>query len=160
MKLNTLLVPLDGSTLAEGALPRAAEFAIASGARMLLLRATLAHTYPGGDPIAAQLAVIKEAETYLAGVAARMKALGVNDVQSSVWYGAPAPAIIDATTFNHVDLIVMMSHGRSGLGRLVMGSVAESVLRGTTTPILLLRETGAPVEAPAGIAAVATACSG
>ena len=160
MKLNTLLVPLDGSTLAEGALPRAAEFAIASGARMLLLRATLAHTYPGGDPIAAQLAVIKEAETYLAGVAARMKALGVNDVQSSVWYGAPAPAIIDATTFNDVDLIVMMSHGRSGLGRLVMGSVAESVLRGTTTPILLLRETGAPVEAPAGIAAVATACSG
>lgn len=160
MKLNTLLVPLDGSTLAEGALPRAVEFAIASGARMLLLRATLAHTYPGGDPIAAQLAVIKEAEAYLAVVAARMKALGVRDVRTSVWYGAPAPAIIDATEFNHVDLIVMMSHGRSGLGRLVMGSVAESVLRGTTTPILLLRETGAPVEAPAGIAAVATACSG
>ena len=59
-----------------------------------------------------------------------MKALGVKEVQLSVWYGAPAPAIIDATAFNHVDLIVMMSHGRSGLGRLVMGSVAESVLRG------------------------------
>lgn len=159
MKLDTLLVPLDGSTLAEGALPRAAELAIGSGARMLLLRATVAHTYPGGDPIAAQFAVIKEAEIYLADVAARMKALGVKDVRPSVWYGAPAPAIIAATEFNHVDLIVMMSHGRSGLGRLVMGSVAESVLRGTTTPILLLRETGAPVEAPAGTAAVTTACS-
>ncbi len=152
MKLNTLLVPLDGSTLAEGALPRAAELAIASGARMLLLRATLAHAYPGSDPIAAQLAVIKEAEIYLAVVAARMKVLGVKEVQVSVWYGAPAAAIIDAVEFNHVDLIVMMSHGRSGLGRLVMGSVAESVLRGTTTPILLLREPGAPVEVPAGAA--------
>lgn len=160
MKLDTLLVPLDGSTLAEAALARAADLAIASGARMLLLRATLAHTYPGGDPIAAQLAVIKEAESYLADVAARMKVLGVKEVQPSVWYGTPAPAIIDAAEFNHVDLIVMMSHGRSGLGRLVMGSVAESVLRGTTTPILLLREAGAPVEVPAGTAAVMTACSG
>lgn len=160
MKLDTLLVPLDGSTLAEGALPRATELALASGARVLLLRATLAHTYPGGDPIAAQITVIKEAETYLADVAGRMRALGVKDVQTSVWYGAPAPAIVDATAFNHVDLIVMMSHGRSGLGRLVMGSVAESVLRGTTTPILLLRESGAPVEVPAGTAAATAACSG
>jgi nucleotide-binding universal stress UspA family protein len=158
MKLDTVLVPLDGSTLAEGALPRAAELAVASGARMILVRATIAHTFPGGDPIEAQVNVTREAEGYLAGVAARMRALGVNDVRPSVWYGAPAPAIIDATALNDVDLIVMMSHGRSGLGRLVMGSVAESVLRGTTTPILLLRETGAPVEVPAGTAAAATAC--
>jgi nucleotide-binding universal stress UspA family protein len=159
MKLDTVLVPLDGSTLAEGALPRAAELAVASGARMILVRATIAHTFPGGDPIGAQVNVIKEAEAYLAGVAARMRALGVKDVRPSVWYGAPAPAIIDATALTDADLIVMMSHGRSGLGRLVMGSVAESVLRGTTTPILLLRETGAPVEAPVGTAEAATACS-
>lgn len=158
MKLDTVLVPLDGSTLAEGALPRAAELAVASGARMILVRATIAHTFPGGDRIEAQVIVIKEAEAYLAGVAARMRALGVKDVRPSVWYGAPAPAIIDTAALNHVDLIVMMSHGRSGLGRLVMGSVAESVLRGTTTPILLLREAGAPVEVPAGTAAAATAC--
>jgi universal stress protein A len=49
-------------------------------------------------------------------------------------------------------LIAMTTHGRSGLGRLVLGSVAESVLRGTTTPILLIRVAEAPVEAPAGIA--------
>ncbi len=159
MKLDTLLVPLDGSTLAEGALPRAAELAVASGARMILVRAGFAHTFPGGDPIEAQVKVVKEAEAYLAGVAARMRAFGVKEVRCSVWYGAPAPAIIEAAIINHVDLIVMMSHGRSGLGRLVMGSVAESVLRGTTTPILLLRETGAPVEVPAGTAAAATGCS-
>jgi hypothetical protein len=44
----------------------------------------------------------------------------------------------------------MTTHGRSGLGRLLLGSVAESVLRGTTTPILLLRATGAPIEPLSG----------
>jgi hypothetical protein len=44
----------------------------------------------------------------------------------------------------------MTTHGRSGLGRLLVGSVAESVLRGTTTPILLFRAEGAPVQAPIG----------
>ena len=72
-----------------------------------------------------------------------------------MWYGAAAPAIIDAVKLNHVDLIVMMTHGRSGFERFVMGSVTESVVRGTTTPILLLRDAGAPVETPMGTAAVA-----
>jgi hypothetical protein len=47
---------------------------------------------------------------------------------------------------------VMSTHGRSGLGRLVLGSVAETVLRATRTPILLLRADGAPVQAAAGAA--------
>ena len=116
------------------------------------MRATHTAVFTGGDLIDAQVRVTAEAEAYLADVATRMRALGVKDVQSSVWYGDAAPAIIDAATFNRVDLIVMMSHGRSGLGRLVLGSVAESVLRGTTTPILLLRDSEAPVVAPAGAA--------
>jgi hypothetical protein len=51
----------------------------------------------------------------------------------------------------------MTTHGRSGLGRLILGSVAEAVLRGTSTPILLLRADGAPVQSPLGIAAERTA---
>lgn len=153
MKLDTVLVPLDGSPLAESALPRAVEMALDSGARMILLRAAFAHTYPGGDPVEAQVAVVREAEAYLAEATARVRALGVTDVRGSAWYGDAASAIIDAAQFNHADLIVMTTHGRSGLGRLVMGSVAESVLRGTTTPILLLRDDGAPVQTPAGTAA-------
>jgi nucleotide-binding universal stress UspA family protein len=159
MKLETIMVPLDGSTLAEEALARAAELATGAGARLVLLRAVVAHTFPGGDVIEAQVGVIREAETYLAQVEARMRALGVKDVRSSVWYGAAAPAIIDAAKFNAADVIVMMTHGRSGLGRLVMGSVAESVVRGTTTPILLMRADDAPIEAPAGAAAVAMSCA-
>jgi len=155
MKLNTILVPLDGSALAEGALGRAAEIALDANAQIILLRATQAYTFLGADPIEAQVKVVEEAESYLDDVADRLRTLGVEEVRSAVWYGAPAPAIIDSAKLNHVDLIVMMTHGRSGLGRFVMGSVAESVVRGTSTPILLLRDAGAPVETPMGTAAVA-----
>jgi nucleotide-binding universal stress UspA family protein len=155
MKLDTVLVPLDGSTLAESALPVAADLAMPAGARVILLRAAVAHAYPGHDPIEAQVTVVREAETYLDEVAARVRALGVKDVRTSAWYGEAATAIVEAAAFNNADLIVMTTHGRSGVGRLVMGSVAESVLRGTRTPILVLRETGAPVHAPSG---TATAC--
>ena len=155
MKLNTILVPLDGSALAEGALARAVEIALDANAQVILLRATQAYTFLGADPIEAQVKVVEEAEHYLDDVADRLRTLGVEEVRGSVWYGAPAPAIIDAAKLNHADLIVMMTHGRSGLGRFVMGSVAESVVRGTSTPILLLRDAGAPVETPMGTAAVA-----
>ena len=157
MKVDTVLVPLDGSPLAEGALDRAVEIAVAAGAQVILLRATEAYTFFGADPIEAQVKVVQDAEAYLAAVADRLRALGVSEVRCSVWYGAPAPAIIDAAALNHVDLIVMMTHGRGGLERFVMGSVAESVVRGTSTPILLLRDAGAPVKAPTGAAAVAGA---
>jgi nucleotide-binding universal stress UspA family protein len=67
------------------------------------------------------------------------------------WYGPPAASIVDAARLRGIDLIVMTTHGRSGLGRLILGSVAEAVLRGTTVPILVLRATDAPVEAPEGL---------
>ncbi len=92
--------------------------------------------------------VVREAEDYLAAVAARLKEQGIDRVETSVWYGPAASAIVEAARLRKADLIVMSTHGRSGLGRLILGSVAESVLRGTATPILLLRAPGAPVEAP------------
>ena len=155
MKVKIILVPLDGSVLAEGALAPAAELAVEANACVVLVRATHASTFPAADPIDSQVKVIREAESYLDEVASRLRTLGVKDVRCSVWYGAAEPAIIDAAALNHADLIVMMTHGRSGFDRLVMGSVAESVLRGTTTPILLLRDRRAPVEAPQGVAAAA-----
>jgi nucleotide-binding universal stress UspA family protein len=148
MKLTTILVPLDGSALAEAALPRAIELARVAEARVLLLRAAAAHTLPGLDPTAAQVRVVEEAERYLAEVAERLGTLGVPGVETSTWYGPPATAILEAIQLRRPDLIVMTTHGRSGVERLIFGSVAESVLRGTTTPILLIRPAGAPVEAP------------
>lgn len=148
MKLTTILVPLDGSALAEAALPKAIELARVADARLLLLRAAEAHTLPGLDPTAAQVRVVEEAEKYLAEVAERLGTLGIRKVDTSVWYGAPATAILEATQLRKPDLIVMTTHGRSGVERLIFGSVAESVLRGSATPILLIRPAGAPVEAP------------
>ena len=150
MKLDKVLVPLDGSVLAEGALPKAVELAEASVAGLLLLRAAHAHTLPGVDPTAAQVEVVREAEQYLAEVRDRLGKSGLKKVEASVWYGPAAYAIVEAARLYRVDQIVMSTHGRSGLGRLILGSVAESVVRGTTTPILLIRVDRAPLEAPAG----------
>ena len=149
MKLGAILVPLDGSAMAELALPRATELARAAGARLLVLRAAEAHTLPGADPTDAQIRVVQEAEAYLARIAERLGTAGVAEVETSVWYGPPASAIIEAARLRKADLIVMTTHGRSGVQRLIFGSVAESVLRGMTTPILLIRSAEAPVQAPA-----------
>jgi nucleotide-binding universal stress UspA family protein len=145
MKYRTVLVPLDGSELAETALDHAVELA-RGGASLVLLRAAEAHTLPGADPTDAQVKVVREAEEYLAAVRARLAGSGVNRVDVSVWYGPPADSIVEAARFRGADLIVMSTHGRSGLGRLVLGSVAETVLRSTTTPILLVRSAEAPVQ--------------
>ena len=157
MKLGTILVPVDGSALAEAALPKALELAEASGARILLLRAAQAPVLPGVDPTEAQARVVREAEDYVARLQERLTSRGAVKVETSVWYGPAAYAIVEAARVHRVDEIVMTTHGRSGLGRLLLGSVAESVLRGTTTPILLLRAEGAPLQPPSGQASALAA---
>ncbi len=148
MKAEKILVPLDGSTLAEAALWKAVE--LAGGATLSLLRAAEAHTIPGADPVDAQVSAVREAEEYLASVLRRLKERGVTNVETHVWYGPPAAAIVEAADVQKVTLIVMSTHGRSGLGRLILGSVAESVLRGTRTPILVVRAESAPVVTQEG----------
>jgi nucleotide-binding universal stress UspA family protein len=148
MNVKTILVPLDGSVLAEAALTPAVETARETGAALVLLRAAEAHAMPMADPTEAQVEVVRQAEEYLANVRTRVIRAGVVNVDVSVWYGPPAEAIVEAARFRKVDLIVMSSHGRSGLGRLVLGSVAESVLRATAVPILLIRPGDAPLDAP------------
>jgi nucleotide-binding universal stress UspA family protein len=143
MKLDKVLVPLDGSPLAEAALTAAVDLVRERpGATLILLRAAEASTLPGADPTEAQVRVVREAESYLEAVAARLAAQGLTNVKT--------PAIVEAARAGKVDLIVMSTHGRSGLGRLLLGSVAESVIRGTRTPILLVRDVAAPVAEPTG----------
>jgi nucleotide-binding universal stress UspA family protein len=150
MKLDKILVPLDGSMLAEAALWTAVDLAGKNGATLSLVRAAQVYARPGADAIDAQVRVVREAEEYLAAVVRRLADRGVTRVETHVWYGPPAAAIVEAASFQKADLIVMCTHGRSGLGRLALGSVAESVLRGTTTPILIVREAAAPLDVPQG----------
>jgi nucleotide-binding universal stress UspA family protein len=133
-----MLVPLDGSPLAEGVLPHAQALAISLGAELVLLRVAFAHVLPAGDPIQAQAAAVQEAEDYVTALAQRLQAQGLR-AAAKVRYGDPVEEILDHVVWDHIDLIAMATHGRTGLKRVVLGSVAEAVLRRTSVPMLLVR---------------------
>jgi len=150
MKLDKILIPLDGSTLAEAAMWTALDLAKKNGASISLLRAAEAYALPGADTVEAQVMAVREAEEYLAAAVRRLEDRGFRRVETHVWYGPAAAAIVEAATVQKADMIVMSTHGRTGLGRMILGSVAESVLRGTTVPILIVRADSAPVDVPRG----------
>jgi nucleotide-binding universal stress UspA family protein len=80
-----------------------------------------------------------EAESYLAQIAAALRARGVS-VTFEIRRGRPEEEILAAAREGRADLIAMATHGRTGLGRLLFGSVAEAVLRHATIPVLLMRQ--------------------
>jgi nucleotide-binding universal stress UspA family protein len=134
---KSILVPLDGSALAETALPFATMLARGSGAQLVLTRAALAHTPPGGDPIGDQVAANAEAEAYLTAVAERIRP-SAPSLQTATTYGPAAEMILAERRVRGSDLIVMATHGRGGLGRLLYGSVADEVLRSSPVAVLLV----------------------
>ena len=137
-----ILVPLDGSALAEAILPQVTELARVHAAELVILRVALAHAFPGADPTEAQLHAVRDSEKYLEGVEQGLKGGGLQ-VSSVVRYGHAAEEILDHSAFAGIDLIAMSTHGRTGVSRWVLGSVAEKVLRASTTPLLLVRAPGA-----------------
>lgn len=137
-KFQRILVPLDGSDCAENVFPMAEKLAAELKANIVLLRVALANTFPGVDPTEAQLKVVKEAEAYLQKVEDRLKAKGFK-VDSHVRYGNDAEEILEHATQKEIDMIAMTTHGRSGVKRFLLGSVAEKVLRYSPKPIFLVR---------------------
>jgi nucleotide-binding universal stress UspA family protein len=135
---SKILVPLDGSKLAEGILPQVEWLAKIHNGEVTLLRVALAHTFPGADPTQHQVNVVREAEDYLAKVEANMKSVGVK-VNSVVRYGHDAQEILDHAKERDVDLIAMSTHGRTGLTQFILGSVANKIIHHATVPILLCR---------------------
>ena len=136
MKLDKILVPLDGSMLAEEALSVACGFAERDGSLITLLRAAEAMPRPGGDPVEAQVTAIREAEEYLAAVVRRLADKGVRRVETHVWYGPPAAAIVEAAEAQKADLIVMSTDGRNEFLDSLRGSHSERVLRHGVAPLL------------------------
>lgn len=146
MTIERILVPLDGSDLAEAALETAIDILTEHPATtLLLLRAAESIRVSGGDPRVDKDHAIREAECYLSGVAAGLRECGITRVRTTVWYGPAAPTIVEAAAVEKADLIILTSHGRGGIGRLIFGSVAESVLHGTRIPILLVRDVTSPL---------------
>ena len=141
-----IIVPLDGSELAETALSEAQEMTRLTGAPIRLLRVIdpvqtqWYGTVAAAMDYAAVQAVIDsekiEATTYLQAVAKRMSDAGIA-VQTEMRQGQVTRAIVEAAQPG--DMIVMASHGRSGISRWLLGSVAEDVLRHASVPVLLVR---------------------
>jgi nucleotide-binding universal stress UspA family protein len=147
---KTILVPLDGSSLAEQALTQAATLAGRDGAALLLVAAVPepdAHvgrpghdTQPRSRAAAARVAEAARLEGYLGRTAAHLREQGLG-AGTALPAGPAADAILHAAETSGADLIVMASHGRSGLARLWLGSVAAKVVQGATRPVLLVRAT-------------------
>ena len=132
--MKTLLVPLDGSELAARAVPFATALATRAGWSLLLLRAV--DTFRGQTD-AAEPAEKQAAQEALDAVAASLEAVGVRAV-TRVVEGHAQAQILAAATDDDVRLVVMSTHGRSGVGRFVYGSVADTVLRHTPVPVLVV----------------------
>lgn len=138
-----ILVPLDGSKLAEQVLPHVRRLASAFGLHMELLSTfDPPFIYRGPNPSSYphQIEDNLRAQSldYLNRIKSSMNHLGL-PVSCTVYLGEPASWIVSEAERDPNTLIAMSTHGRSGITRWVLGSVADQVLRATTAPILMLR---------------------
>lgn len=136
-----ILVPLDGSSFAEEALPYARELAACDNAEIILARVDEPYEPPPGSFVAATAipeVVQLAAGEYLEQIVSRLQLAGLR-VSSAVLDGKVHEALLKFAKSEGVDLIVMSTHGRTGLSRLLMGSVAEQVVHGAHCPVLLVR---------------------
>ncbi len=140
-----ILVPLDGSIRAEQAIPLAARLAQASGGSVLLLRVVTTPIEFG--PYLRQSVLMREvvdadiahAAKYLSNVA-RSDDLRGTETRVAVFTGSEALTIIETARDQHIDLILLTSHGDTGFKRWALGSVAQKVARHSPVPVLVLRE--------------------
>ena len=145
-----VLVPLDGSELAEGALPEVIKLAKAGAiGEVVLLKVieieviNLPKAYERSiDFGALRNAHQSESIKYLEGVQARLQKEGIR-VNTALLEGRPEDKFVDYAKSSAVDLIVIGTHGYTGMRRLMFGSVALRVLHDANVPVLLIRVKGA-----------------
>ena len=157
---NKILVSLDGSELAEAALPYAESLAKQYGAKLIIVEvlhesnmSSAMATAPSAGmslsyPVSSMTALrdqfkdeIRVIEERMDGLLARLRSEGI-EAEWDVLHGNPADGILAAAKQREVDLIVMTTHGRSGLRRSVLGSVTDKVIRGTDKPVLAVKPEG------------------
>lgn len=139
-----VVVAVDGSETAEAVLPAVESLAGALGAELVLLRVvppiSAVEAMAAAGVVAPEVFFMRalEAKRYLTDLAARAGGRGLR-VRTALRHGSPAPEIVAAAIGEQADLIAMATHGRRGFERLVLGSVAEAVLRTAPMPVLLVR---------------------
>lgn len=152
-KYKRILVPLDGSALAERALSFACRLADLHGAELVLARvveASAPFTVDAEGAAGSAHSAIGVAQLYLEELAGRLTLR--RPIITAVYYGEPVEGILEEVRLRHPDLLVMATHGRTGL-RVVLGSVADAVARRSPVPVLLIPPAcqhfwGAPDELP------------
>jgi nucleotide-binding universal stress UspA family protein len=132
--LSTILVPLDGSALAEQALPFAQRVARPSQARVMLTRVVPVRS---GSETSVEASVAPTARENLEEIASRFRNAEI-DVEMALLEGDAATGIVGTAEARGADLIIMSTHGRSGVGRWRYGSVADAVIRLANVPIMLV----------------------
>jgi nucleotide-binding universal stress UspA family protein len=145
-KLENIIVPLDESLLAEEALSHAAYLARAMGLRIILLRVTPApgdyyrnmEYVPGNFEDFAQF-IDGQAIEYLHKVGQKLRDEDLPLVEERLLHGHPAAAIVDLARETPHSLVAMTTHGRSGVGRWLLGSVADRVVHHSAGPVLVVR---------------------
>jgi len=152
------VVALDGSPVAEAIIPFILEIAGPLDMEVVLLRVN--RPIPPEVIEGSRHVIVEDPETsrvdaeeYLAPLAVELRKKGVR-VRTQVRRGQPSEEIVLAARETGADLIAMTTHGRSGFGRLLFGSVAEAVLRESRLPVFLMRVTEAQVAARATQVAV------
>ena len=148
-----ILVPLDGSQIAECVIPHIEAIAHDSSAEVELISVIEPFDIPTRGKIALSEDDLKsidaeakqEAHTYLKNVANRLGGAKVK-AHSVVITGKPAESLIDYAVNNDIDLIIMATHGRSGITKWFFGSIAEKLMRAVEIPILLIKANGCEIE--------------
>lgn len=146
VRLESVIVPLDESALAEQALPHAVYLANALRLKVTPVRVTPTvdayyryAEYASADWDNAATQVDDQAASYLSAIRQKLQSQGVASVEERLLHGPPATAIADLARETKNNLVVMTTHGRSGLGRWVLGSVADRVVRNSGDPVLVVR---------------------
>ncbi len=151
--LKTVIVPLDGSSLAEEVLPHISEMARQMDLGIVLLRAyALPMTYFTAPdyytPVDRVLETVREESVrYLDGKAEELRGQGLRRVSSISLEGEGAEQIIELAQKTPHAFIAMCTHGRSGIGRLLLGSVTSRVVRHSGSPILIIRPSNGALTA-------------
>lgn len=144
VKISSILVPLDGSTIAELALPWALNLARLHQAELVLLRVGMRPDVWSVQDLEHLHAYQHEQENhcleYLRQLESRLKGASSPPIRLEYVSGDPGKSIVARARELDSSLIVMNSHGREGLSRWLLGSVAEKVSRHASCPVLLVRE--------------------
>ncbi len=152
---NKILIPHDSSRLADSVIPEILAMVSAFGSKIILVQvvdslfqinAKLAPStgFSGGYIVSDLAEQVQKAEHQTASknlehLKKRLRDFGISEVETDILEGYPGDEIVKLAKKTKVDLIIMSTHGRSGLGRVLMGSVTDQVIHQADCPVLVVR---------------------